>query len=246
MTSQSDCDTGYSIHHILLNQDRPMKPTRNILAFALCLILITTSAHAEEIVGEVIGIADGDTITVLQNRTQHRIRLYGIDTPEKSQAFGNKAKRFISGLVFHKKVRVVVEDVDRYKRKVGSVFVGSTFVNEEMVRNGYAWVYRKYCKRSFCSEWLRLEEQARQNQLGLWSHKKPIPPWDFRHGNKSSSAPTRSPAYVRAGGYHGNVRSHVFHKPGCSGYNCKNCSAIFRTRQEAIEAGYRPCGNCKP
>ncbi|MGD9577955.1 MAG: thermonuclease family protein [Syntrophorhabdus sp.] len=182
----------------------------------------------------------------LQNRTQHRIRLYGVDCPEKPQAFGKKAKRFISGLVYRKKVRVVVEDIDRYGRAVGSVYAGGTFVNEEMVRNGYAWVYRKYCKRSFCSDWLTLERQARQNRLGLWKDKDPIPPWDFRHGNKSSSSPPESPAYVHAGGYHGNVRSHVFHKPGCGGYNCKNCTAIFKTRQEAIEAGYRPCGTCRP
>lgn len=115
-----------------------MKPTKIILSYALCLLLMTAAANAADIVGEVIGIADGDTITVIQNRTQYKIRLYGIDTPEKSQAFGNKAKRFLSGLVYRKKVRVVEEDVDRYGRIVGSVYLGSTFVNEEMVRNGYA------------------------------------------------------------------------------------------------------------
>ena len=222
-----------------------MKPTKIILAYALCLLLMTATAHAGDIVGEVIGIADGDTITVLQSRTQYKIRLYGIDTPEKSQAFGNKAKRFLSGLVYRKKVRVVEEDVDRYGRIVGSVYLGSTFVNEEMVKSGYAWVYRKYCKRSFCPDWLGMEREARERGLGLWKDKDPIPPWDFRRGN-ISSAPSESSTYALAGGYHGNVSSHVFHKPGCSGYNCKNCKAIFRTREEAIDAGYRPCGTCKP
>ena len=185
-----------------------MKTKRNILAFALFLLLITTSTSAAEILGEVIGIADGDTITVLQNRTQYKIRLYGIDTPEKSQAFGNRAKRFISGLVYRKKVRVVEEDVDKYGRIVGSVYLGGTSVNEEMVRNGYAWVYRKYCKRSFCPDWLGMAREARERGLGLWKDKDLIPPWDFRRGN-ISSAPSESPTYALAGGYHGNVSSHV-------------------------------------
>ncbi len=89
-------------------------------------------------------MADGDTITVLENRVQHRIRLFGIDAPERYQDFGNRAKQFVSDLVFGKQVRIVKQDIDRYGRIVGTVYVGAVCVNEELIRSGLAWVYRYY------------------------------------------------------------------------------------------------------
>jgi len=136
------------------------------------LILATVYAKAladDVIVGKVVRVADGDTITVLENRTQHRIRLYGIDAPERRQDFSNKAKQFVSELVFGKQVRVVKKDIDRYDRIVGIVYVGDVCVNEEIVRNGLAWVYRYYCKIPICAAWLDLEAQARDSKMGLWS-----------------------------------------------------------------------------
>ena len=98
----------------------------------------------------MVSIADGDTITVLENRTQYKIRLYGIDTPEKRQDFGNSAKQFTSEIVFGKQVRVVKKDIDRYRRIVGMVYVGNECLNEALIESGVAWVYRKYCKISIC------------------------------------------------------------------------------------------------
>ncbi len=115
-----------------------------------------SQAGAQTITGKVVGVSDGDTITVLQDRTQYKIRLYGIDCPEKSQDFGNRAKKFVSGMVYGKQVQVIQKDMDRYGRVVGMVYVGNTCVNEEIVRAGLAWVFHRYCKDSFCRNGLIL------------------------------------------------------------------------------------------
>jgi len=204
------------------------------------VIFIATLANAD-IVGKVVSVADGDTITVLQDRTQHRIRLYGIDCPESHQDFGNKATQLASELVFGKQVRVDKKDMDRYGRVVGVVYVNGLCVNEELVRKGMAWVYRRYCTDAVCNDWLKLEQKARGSSIGLWSHPDPIEPWDFRRGKRG---PVKDNTDVSV--YHGNTRSMVFHQPACKHFNCKNCTAIFATREEAINAGYRPCGGCGP
>lgn len=206
----------------------------------LCLLMIAQAQAMEKIAGKVVGIADGDTITVLQDNKQYRIRLYGIDTPEKRQDFGQRAKQFTSKMVFRKPVEVRPLDIDRYKRIVGLVYVKDQCLNKELVKAGFAWVYQKYCKKSFCNNWLKLEQAARTNKLGLWVYDNPIPPWDFRHGKKHK----RNANY--SGPYHGNVNSHVFHAPWCKHFDCKNCTKVFQDKNIAISKGYRPCGICKP
>jgi endonuclease YncB( thermonuclease family) len=132
--------------------------------------------------GMVVGVSDGDTITVLHDGKGVKIRLYGIDTPEKRQAFGKKAKQFTSGMVHGKTVEVEIKDTDRYGRSVALIYVDDQSLNEALVKNGLAWVYRKYCKEAFCEDWLNLEIVARYGKIGLWSEPNPIPPWEFRHG----------------------------------------------------------------
>ncbi|MEA1967874.1 MAG: thermonuclease family protein [Thermodesulfobacteriota bacterium] len=216
------------------------KAYRIILPFLLITIILTGSIHAQTIAGKVVGIADGDTITVLQQGKKYKIRLYGIDTPEKRQDFGKRAKKFTSDMVFREQVRVVQKDKDRYGRVVGMVYVGNVCVNEEIVKAGLAWVYHRYCKDSFCQQWTDIEAQARSAKIGLWSHPDPIPPWDYRRGERKGSKEKIG------GAFHGNTSSHVFHKKGCKHFNCKNCTIIFNSRDVAIKAGYRPCGMCKP
>jgi micrococcal nuclease len=213
---------------------------RTLLASLLYIIFIAGTLHAQTITGKVVGVADGDTVTVLQNQNQYKIRLYGIDTPEKGQDFGNRAKQFTSDLIFGKEVRVIEKDVDRYGRVVGMIYIGNICVNEEIVREGLAWVYDYYCKDSVCREWAGLEAQARQSSIGLWSHPDPIPPWDYRKGDRGGAK------VILGGKYHGNTSSHVFHKKGCKHFNCKNCTEVFDSREAAIKAGYRPCGGCRP
>jgi len=110
-----------------------------------------------------------------------KVRLYGIDCPELSQNYGQKAKQFTESLVLSKKVTVEKKDTDIYGRVVGLVYLSDgTLLNEELVRNGYAWVYDTYCTDSICFTWKTLEQQARQQKLGLWQDPNPIPPWDYR------------------------------------------------------------------
>jgi micrococcal nuclease len=212
-----------------------------LLAVLLNIILVAGSVHAQTITGKVVGVVDGDTITVLEGTTPHKIRLYGIDCPESGQDFGQKAKQFVSDMVFGKQARVVQMDMDRYGRMVGMVYVGNTCVNEEIVRAGLAWVYNRYCKDPVCSQWRDLEKQAKAAKIGLWSHPDPIPPWDYRRGVRSTTS-----MKAVSGVYHGNTRSMVFHQSSCKHFNCKNCTKVFNSREAAIKEGYRPCGGCRP
>jgi len=132
--------------------------------------------------GKVVGISDGDTITVLLDRQQVKVRLYGIDTPEKKQDFGTKAKWFLSGLVFKKTVEIESIDTDRYGRTVGIVYLGGKNINEEIVRSGFAWVYQRYCTRSICGAWKRLEASARAGKVGLWAQGQPGAALGFQAG----------------------------------------------------------------
>ena len=217
-------------------------------AFVFLPILSLNQACAgNTISGNVVSIVDGDTIKVLDGtRTQHKIRLWGVDCPESHQDFGTRAKQFTSDMVFGKTVQVIIEDTDRYGRTVGTVMVDGKSLNEELVKAGFAWVYNQYCKKPTCDQWRRYEEAARKGKMGLWAQPQPIPPWEFRHGpSKSAPSPTTNTTQ-NAGAYHGNAKSMVFHAPGCKAYDCKNCTAIFPDRDAAIKAGYRPCGTCKP
>ena len=115
------------------------------------VLFINMALAGDTISGKVVSIADGDTVTVLDsNKTQHKIRLYGVDCPESHQDYGNRAKKFTSDMVFAKQVSVKIMDTDRYDRSVGLVNVGSISLNEELLKSGYAWHYSQYCKASFC------------------------------------------------------------------------------------------------
>jgi endonuclease YncB( thermonuclease family) len=137
--------------------------------------------------GKVVGVRDGDTIEVLRGRQAKRVRLYGVDTPETGQDYGQRAKQFTSRMVFGKRVEVDTVDTDQYGRVVALVKTDGRVLNEELVRAGLAWVYVYYCDRPECSEWLRLEEEARNGKRGLWSMRNPVPPWDYRHNSSEGS-----------------------------------------------------------
>ena len=230
-----------------LKNNNKIATTYILFIFALITFGLAVNAHSETIItGKVVRIADGDTVTVLQNNQEYKIRLYGIDTPEKGQDFGTKAKEFTSGLVFKREVKVIQKDVDRYGRIVGIIYVGDTCINQEIIKAGFAWVYRQYCKDGFCRDWITLETNARTNQIGLWGHPDPVPPWEYRRGVKASTKTDKQTQKTEGNLYHGNRRSNVFHQPSCKDFNCKNCTVLFQSRDEAINAGYRPCGGCRP
>jgi len=125
-----------------------------------------------------------DTITVMHDGKGEKIRLYGVDSPEKGQDFGSKAKQFTSGMVFGRTVDVRPIDQDRYGRTVGIVTNGEVNLNVELIRSGHAWLYRKYCTRPECREWESIEATAKSRKTGLWSMQNQIPAWEFRHNGQ--------------------------------------------------------------
>ena len=153
---------------------------RKTKAFILGLVVILLPSFSWAFSGKVVGVADGDTITVLRDKEQVRIRLYGIDTPEKGQAFGKKAKQFTSKMVYGKVVEVKVMATDRYGRTVAMIYADKTLLNEELVKAGLAWVYWKYCHHPICESWKNFQLGARFDKRGLWTDPDRIPPWEFR------------------------------------------------------------------
>ncbi len=151
---------------------------RNLLAVVLLLALSACGAPSATFTGKCVAVTDGDTIRVMRSGREVRVRLDGIDAPERNQDFGTQAKKFASSLVFGRQVRVEDKGEDRYGRTLGIVFVGKINVNEELVKNGYAWWYRHYAPNNRRLE--LLERQARDAGKGLWSQPNPIPPWEFR------------------------------------------------------------------
>lgn len=168
------------------------------LVILATLILLSTSAIAKNvplriIEGMVVKVSDGDTINVDDNGTRVKVRLYGIDAPETpkvnyrtgrvnkpGQLAGNEAWKALDKKIFRKRVQLKVMDIDRYKRLVSVVLLGNRDINREMVAEGWAWAYRQYLDRSYASEYINAEEQARARRLGLWKSSNPQPPWKFR------------------------------------------------------------------
>lgn len=219
------------------------------IALLLLLLLLTNSASATEVLsGKVVHIADGDTITILDSsRSQHKIRLYGIDTPEIGQAFGKTAQKFTAKLTANEIAHVVSLDTDRYGRTVGIIVVNGVNVNQSIIEAGYAWHYGKYCKEPFCDEWLKLEKRARYLKKGLWADSEAKAPWEWRNAKRNATTKYKPRTYSLNNSsiiYHGNVRSHVFHGERCRHYNCKNCVKDFRSKQAALNSGYRPHHEC--
>ncbi|MDD2882950.1 MAG: thermonuclease family protein [Rhodoferax sp.] len=149
---------------------------------SLALASALTLANAATITGRVVGVADGDTVTVLDaSNTQHKIRLSGIDTPERKQAFGMRSKQSLSGLVFNKQVSVETDRKDRYQREVGKILLPSgQDVNLEQVSRGFAWHYKANDRKLYDFA----EQEARAGRRGLWGDAVPVPPWEFRRGSR--------------------------------------------------------------
>lgn len=150
--------------------------------FGFCLLLMLLfqlPSSALEFSGQVVGVSDGDTITILRDGSPIKIRLARIDCPEKKQAFGQAAKRFTSTECFGQMVTINEHGHDRYGRTIGDVLLPTGItLNEELVQQGLAWQYQKY---SHDPTLAREEQQARNDHLGLWNQPNPAPPWVYRH-----------------------------------------------------------------
>ena len=203
----------------------------------LFLVLAASPALAADFAARVVGISDGDTLTVLRtDKTQVKVRLWGIDAPETGQPFGAKAKQAASELAFGKDVTIRERDKDRYGRTVAEVILPDGHsMGREMTGRGYAWWYSKYSPAE--RELGRLEAEAKAAKVGLWSQPGAIPPWEWRNG---VGVPVTTEVV-------GKRRSHVFHSSNCraaSSMKPENRVA-FRTAAEAEAAGYRRAGDCR-
>lgn len=139
---------------------------------------------AETISGIVVGISDGDTVTLLDaNRQQYKIRLKGIDAPESHQPFGQKSKTNLSAMVFNKDVVAECGKREKYRREICKIIVNGMDANLEQVKAGMAWHYKQYAKEQSSQDredYEVAEFNAKIRRLGLWNDKNPVPPWEWR------------------------------------------------------------------
>ena len=153
----------------------------------LWLVLVPLVAYAEQFTGKVVGISDGDTISVLRQGKAVKVRLHGVDTPEQAQAFGTKARQLTGELAFQREVTVVIHATDRYGRLVGEVLLpGGRNLSHELVRAGLAWWYRQYAPKD--TALAQLEAEAKAARRGLWQDPHAVPPWEYRHPRGARAA----------------------------------------------------------
>ena len=205
----------------------------------------------QPIIGKVVGVSDGDTITVLDaSNKQHKIRLDGIVAPESAQDYGSRAKQSLSDLVFGKTVTVISQKKDRYGRVLGTVTLDGKDINLEQVQRGMAWAYRYRAWEVRPEEPTpeeQAEAQARKERRGLWADASPIPPWDFRRGKTAKAPGAKPPATATATGpIIGNRNSKIYHMSNCPDYNkvSERNQVPFKSEAEAQAAGYRKARNC--
>ncbi len=152
--------------------------------YAALLLALATVCQAEVILGKVVGVIDGDTIDVLDaSMTKHRIRLSGIDAPERRQAYGKKSKESLSDLVLARQVEVETHKNDRHGRRIGKVLVNGLDANLAQIRLGMAWFYREYERELNAADrelYDQGERDAKRGRLGLWVDANPVPPGEFR------------------------------------------------------------------
>jgi len=158
-----------------------------------CALLIFAPAIVwAEFSGEVVGVLDGDTIEVMHGQQAERIRLNGIDCPEKGQAYGTKAKQAASARVIGNVVTVRTHGMDKYGRTIADVLLADgSNLNHELVKEGWCWWYRKYAPKDATLE--QLEQSARDARSGLWVDPQPLPPWEYRKAMRG-----KKPAWLDA------------------------------------------------
>lgn len=157
----------------------------NRLLFSSLMLIFSISVNADEITGRVIDVASGDSITIVEasSTTELKVRLSGIDAPEKQQPFGPESRKSLADLVYGKEVTVNWIKRDYHKRIVGKVMLNKTDVNLEQVKRGMAWVFKHFVDDPYSqdqADYVDAQQEAEDRRFGLWSQKDPIPPWEFR------------------------------------------------------------------
>ena len=184
--------------------------TGMILLFAGILFAAPPKV-VESLTGKVIGVTDGDTITVLVNKQSIKVRLEGIDAPESRQSFGAKSKQALSEMVFSKNVTIKKTGEDRYGRTLGFVMLGDSDINAKMIHDGWAWHFKKYNDEERLA---KLEVIASQAKRGLWAEATPLAPWDYRARQKIPMTVIDNPNAQ----YWLNTSSNVRHNESCEHY----------------------------
>ena len=162
--------------------------TVRVITFCF-LVFLSIVASADSLTGKVVKVVDGDTVYVLDgNYEEHKIRLAGIDAPERKQAYGLASRKHLASIVAGKRVAVEYDKQDRYGRIVGKIWADGVDACLEQVKAGFAWHYKKYQHEQSPEDRQRYadaEKQARVGRLGLWRENNPKPPWKYRHLHKS-------------------------------------------------------------
>jgi endonuclease YncB( thermonuclease family) len=154
------------------------------MRYLILAFLLPLSALADEAAGKVVRVQDGDTLTVLVDRTQLKVRLLDIDAPELGQPFGRRSRQSLASICAERSARVVWNNKDRYGRILGQVTCAGIEANASQVRNEMAWVFVRYAPKN--SPYYALESQARTAKQGLWSDSSPISPWDWRSNSREA------------------------------------------------------------
>jgi micrococcal nuclease len=204
--------------------------------------------YAEAFTAKVLAVSDGDTITVLHGGAKEVVRLNGIDCPEKTQAFGRKAKKFTSDKAMNKTVTVDAKKVDRDGRTIGDIILDDgTSLNRELLQEGLAWWFFKHSDDQTLKA---LEWAARDEKRGLWRDPIPIPPWVFRkmqHKQVPDISDFQYPGTVMSAAVLGNKQSKLYRHPGCIKFHAmlKQRNVIpLDTIESALEEGYHPASDC--
>jgi len=159
--------------------------------FASCLFLLAVSPAHADVLARVVSVHDGDTLTVLVDRKQVKVRLTDIDAPELGQPFGKNSRQSLSELCFGKTASLDVRGQDRYKRAIARVTCDGLDANAEQVRRGYAWTYTRYAPKG--SPLFAMQEEARAANRGLWSAPSPVAPWNWRRNGRQALSPGERP-----------------------------------------------------
>lgn len=144
------------------------------------LFLLPIACFSQEYKGSILSIIDGDTFVFQTEEGNIKVRLFGIDAPEKKQTYGLESKAYLETYRY-KQGKLKRTGTDKYGRTLGILFIDNKNINLDLIKNGYAWHYKRY---SDDIAFAQAEKEARQKKIGLWKHPDPMAPWNFRKSNR--------------------------------------------------------------
>jgi endonuclease YncB( thermonuclease family) len=215
----------------------------------LAVVLGTAPAAQRNLVGvtfeaHIVSIVDGDTMNVVRagERTEFRVRLYGVDAPERGEPFYAVATRATRVLLFDQMATLIGQDVDQFGRLVARVAVDGTDASRALLQSGLACHLTEF---SSDGDLAAAQERARAEGRGFWATGAQRPRCAFTRSPSAAAPPPQPPRVTAASTeLHGNVKSRVYHRSSCRNYTCQNCTRVFQSEAEAKAAGFRPAGDC--